>query len=128
MKPGFTKMIFNIAEQESFHDLAMRIFEYQADNNKIYSDFLSGLKISKGDVKKIEEIPFLPVELFKNHMIITGERSPVKIFESSGTTGNSTSRHYVTDLGLYEESFSGAFRLFYGAFRLCHCCFIAFIY
>lgn len=114
MKPGFTKMIFNIADQESFHDLAMRIFEYQADNNKIYSDFLSGLKISKGDVKKIEEIPFLPVELFKNHMIITGERSPVKIFESSGTTGNSTSRHHVTDISLYEESFSGAFRLFYG--------------
>jgi phenylacetate-coenzyme A ligase PaaK-like adenylate-forming protein len=114
MKPGFTKMIFNIADQESFHDLAMRIFEYQADNNKIYSDFLCGLKISKGDVKKIEEIPFLPVELFKNHMIITGERSPVKIFESSGITGNSTSRHHVTDLGLYEESFSGAFRLFYG--------------
>jgi phenylacetate-coenzyme A ligase PaaK-like adenylate-forming protein len=114
MKPGLTKMIFNIADQGSFHDLAMRIFEYQADNNKTYSDFLSGLKISKGNVKKIEEIPFLPVELFKNHMIITGEQSPVKIFESSGTTGNSTSRHHVTDIGLYEESFSRAFRLFYG--------------
>jgi phenylacetate-coenzyme A ligase PaaK-like adenylate-forming protein len=114
MTPGFTDTIFNIADQESFCDLAMSIFEYQADNNKIYSEFLRLLKISKEDVRRIEEIPFIPVELFKNHMIVTGEKSPEKIFESSGTTGNSTSRHHVTDIGLYEESFSRAFRLFYG--------------
>lgn len=114
MKPGFKNIIFKIADQKSFHDAAMKIFEYQADNNKIYSEFLKGLKIAKGDVKKIEEIPFLPVELFKNHMIITGNQSPVKIFESSGTAGNSFSRHYVSDTRMYEESFSKAFRLFYG--------------
>jgi phenylacetate-coenzyme A ligase PaaK-like adenylate-forming protein len=114
MNPGFTDTIFNITDQESFRDLAMSIFEYQADNNKVYSEFLKVLKISKEDVRRIEEIPFLPVELFKTNMIVTGEKSPQKIFESSGTTGNSTSRHHVTDIGLYEESFSRAFRLFYG--------------
>ncbi len=36
------------------------------------------------------------------------------VFESSGTTGTLRSRHYVTDLDLYEKSFSNAFRLFYG--------------
>jgi phenylacetate-coenzyme A ligase PaaK-like adenylate-forming protein len=114
MKPGIKDMIFDITDQESFHDTAMKIFEYQADNNMVYSEFLNGLKITKGDVKKIEEIPFFPVELFKNHMIITGNQSPAKIFESSGTTGDSVSRHFVTDTSLYEESFSKAFRLFYG--------------
>jgi phenylacetate-coenzyme A ligase PaaK-like adenylate-forming protein len=114
MKPGLKDIIFNIADQESFTDAALKIFEYQAENNIVYSEFLKGLKIAKGDVKKIEEIPFLPVELFKNHMIITGDQSPVKIFKSSGTTGNSISRHYVSDTHLYEESFSRAFRLFYG--------------
>ncbi len=114
MKPGFPTKIFKIADQESFQDAAMKIFEYQADNNKIYSYFLQGLKITKGDVTRIEEIPFLPVELFKNHIIITGKLSPEMIFESSGTTGSSVSRHHVTHLALYEESFSRAFRLFYG--------------
>jgi len=114
MKPGIKDMIFDIDDQESFHDTAMKIFEYQVDNNKVYSEFLKVLKIAKGDVKKIEEIPFLPVELFKKLMIITGNQSPAKIFESSGTTGNSASRHYVTDTSLYEDSFSRAFRLFYG--------------
>ena len=114
MKPGIKDMIFDIADQESFHDTAMKIFEYQAENNIVYSDFLKGLKVEKKDIKKIEEIPFLPVELFKNHKIITGIQSPAKIFESSGTTKKSISRHYVTDTSLYEESFSKAFRLFYG--------------
>jgi phenylacetate-coenzyme A ligase PaaK-like adenylate-forming protein len=114
MKPGFPPRIFNVSDQESFHDAAMKIFEYQADTNKVYSDFLQGLKILKGDVTKIEEIPFLPVELFKNHIIISGKQSPERIFESSGTTGSSVSRHHVADIGIYEESYSRAFRLFYG--------------
>jgi phenylacetate-coenzyme A ligase PaaK-like adenylate-forming protein len=114
MRPGLTNMIFNIADQESFHDTAMEIFECQAANNKVYSDFLKALKITREDVNQIEDIPFLPVEFFKNHKIITGKHSPEKIFESSGTTGNSVSRHYISDISLYEESFSGAFRLFYG--------------
>lgn len=114
MIPGFPDMIFKIADSESFQETTMKIFEYQADNNKVYSGFLKGLKISKKDVRKIEDIPFLPVELFKNHTIITGNKPTAKIFESSGTTGSSVSRHHITDIGLYEESFSLAFRLFYG--------------
>ncbi|MGD0340374.1 MAG: acyltransferase [Bacteroidales bacterium] len=114
MKPEFTNMIFNIADHGSFHNAAIKIFEYQVDNNRVYSDFVKGLKIAKENVKKIEDIPFLPVELFKNHIIITGKQSFEKIFESSGTTGSSVSRHYVSDISLYEESFSRTFRLFYG--------------
>jgi phenylacetate-coenzyme A ligase PaaK-like adenylate-forming protein len=114
MKPGFKDIIFDITDREAFQDTAMKIFEYQADNNKVYSEFLKGLKIAKEGIKNIEEIPFLPVELFKNHIVITGNQLPAKIFESSGTTGKSINRHYVTDISLYEESFSKAFRLFYG--------------
>lgn len=39
---------------------------------------------------------------------------PVKVFESSGTTGENTSRHYVKDIGLYQKSYSRAFEMFYG--------------
>jgi hypothetical protein len=36
------------------------------------------------------------------------------VFESSGTTGQNISRHYITDPGLYAESFLTCFRLFFG--------------
>jgi phenylacetate-coenzyme A ligase PaaK-like adenylate-forming protein len=36
------------------------------------------------------------------------------VFESSGTTGSATSRHYVSDLTVYEMSFQTGFRYFYG--------------
>jgi Coenzyme F390 synthetase len=114
MRPELRNGIFSIKDEIGFREAALEIFEYQAAGNKIYSDFLRSLRIAKDDVRKIEDIPFLPVGFFKNHKIITGKQSPVKIFESSGTTGSTVSRHYVTDIGLYEESFLRAFRIFYG--------------
>ena len=39
---------------------------------------------------------------------------PQKIFYSSSTTGQTPSRHCVLDISLYEKSFLGGFRQFYG--------------
>ena len=39
---------------------------------------------------------------------------PQAIFTSSGTTGSITSRHLVTDVSLYEQSYRQAFSQFYG--------------
>lgn len=36
------------------------------------------------------------------------------VFESSGTTGTQTSRHFVVDPGLYESSFTHGFERVYG--------------
>jgi phenylacetate-coenzyme A ligase PaaK-like adenylate-forming protein len=66
------------------------------------------------DTKRIEDIPFLPIQFFKTHQVITGEKEPHIIFSSSGTTGSTTSKHYVHDLKLYEQSFTKAFELQYG--------------
>jgi phenylacetate-coenzyme A ligase PaaK-like adenylate-forming protein len=58
-------------------------------------------------------VPFLPVEFFKRHKIISGNQPEEIVFESSGTTGSNVSRHYVSDISLYEKSFLRCFRLFY---------------
>ena len=65
-------------------------------------------------VNKIEDIPFLPIQFFKSHRVISKSVSEVITFTSSGTTGSITSKHRVSDLNLYEKSFLTAFELFYG--------------
>jgi hypothetical protein len=44
----------------------------------------------------------------------TGEFAPATVFQSSGTTGLATSRHYVKNTSLYEKSFLTCFSRFYG--------------
>ena len=72
------------------------------------------LGVDVAAVKTIEKIPFLPVQFFKSNIITTTQFEPAVIFESSGTTGKTTSRHYVRDLSLYKKSFVNGFKLFYG--------------
>jgi phenylacetate-coenzyme A ligase PaaK-like adenylate-forming protein len=105
--------IFKIRTEEEFWETTLRAFNYQSLNNKVYKDFVTFLGRDLSPVKTAGDIPFLPVEFFRNHKIITGERPVEMIFESSGTTGVTPARHYVSDLALYERSFFKSFRLFY---------------
>jgi len=107
--------IFSFHTSSQFEELAIQIFRYQAMENSIYSAFVKGLNIAPNKVSSIREIPFLPIEFFKNHFILTGEAEGKEIiFSSSGTTGMSQSKHPVKDIRLYEDSFRGGFRSFYG--------------
>ena len=65
-------------------------------------------------VHTIEAIPFLPISFFKTHQVTTTTFEPETIFESSGTTGENTSRHLVKSFALYQKSFTKTFNLFYG--------------
>jgi len=106
--------IFGISSDEQFRKLSLEIFQYQAADNPVYKAYLNHLGILPSSVKTLEEIPFLPVEFFKKHRVVTGDREHEVIFESSGTTGENTSKHYVCDLKMYQRSFTSAFKLFYG--------------
>jgi phenylacetate-coenzyme A ligase PaaK-like adenylate-forming protein len=106
--------IFNIKTQEEFWETTLEVFNYQYRNNKIYNEFVTHLGQESSLVRTITDIPFLPVEFFRNHKIITGEKPVEMIFVSSGTTGVIPGTHYVSDLNLYEASFVRTFRLFYG--------------
>src|ERR1035438_225344 len=110
----FSEEVFNISDDEGFNHVALKIFRYQYGFNKIYREFTGSLGRSATGIKNYRQIPFMPVEFFKNHTILTGDDHPSKIFLSSGTTGMVQSRHNVTDLGIYEESLLRGFELFYG--------------
>jgi phenylacetate-coenzyme A ligase PaaK-like adenylate-forming protein len=111
---AFKHSIFNLQSPFEFNEIAVSLFRYQYRNNKIYSSFVDALGITEGQVYHPEQIPFLPVSFFKTHKIVTGEYPEELVFESSGTTGMETSKHYVIDAALYEESFSRGLQLFYG--------------
>jgi hypothetical protein len=106
--------VFGIGNEQEFIDAALQIFYYQAENCKVYSDFISGLNIDMAAVKGINQIPFLPIEFFKSQKVLSADAPADVTFTSSGTTGMITSRHLVTDVNWYTQSFREAFKLFYG--------------
>ena len=114
MIADYRNKIFSIKDQTSFLETALETFNYQFINNSVYQDFIKSLGKAHASVKTLCEIPFLPVEFFRNHKIISGDHAVEMIFESSGTTGVTPGKHFITDISLYEESFLNAFRLFYG--------------
>lgn len=104
--------IFNINSKQNFASLALEIFKFQIKNNPIYSAYATMILKGK-DPKNINEIPFLPVELFKTEQIICQGQAIEKIFLSSGTKGVQ-SKHLVSNIELYKISYQKAFQLFYG--------------
>lgn len=106
--------IFSISSKKEFEKTALKVFRFQYDNNIVYQDFCNLLKKDKTNVKSISAIPFLPIQFFKSHEVISSS-SPVQItFTSSGTTGAITSKHLVTNIEYYEKSFRRGFSKFYG--------------
>lgn len=106
--------IFNIKTQTDFKDLALQIFKHQFKNNRVYRSFCDLLFKHPSDVKAIQDIPFLPIQFFKSHDILSSKNDIETTFTSSGTTGSVTSKHHVTDLNIYEQSFTKGFQQFYG--------------
>jgi len=106
--------IFTISNQKQFDKIALKIFRFQYENNLVYREFCDFLKTDVQKVKSIEQIPFLPIQFFKSHSVISSTNPIETTFTSSGTTGMITSKHLVTDLGIYEESYRKGFSQFYG--------------
>jgi len=115
MEQALRENIFKIKDRETFRATALEVFHYQAKNTPVYADYLAALGTDPSRIKEPEEIPFLPIEFFKSHTVLSEGRKAEVIFESSGTTGTSPSRHHVVDTALYRESFLRGFNAFYGS-------------
>lgn len=120
MDPDLIKRIFQIQDHRTFRETALKVFFYQAEHCSVYRDYLKGIGSDPDSIHEPEEIPFLPVEFFRTHRVISDEPEPELIFESSGTSQSNTARHYVAHAFVYRESFSEAFQANYGPpERLC---------
>ena len=108
------KNIFKIKKTDEFESMAMKIFKYQFDNNKIYRSFCDLINKNPADIGNSNQIPFLPIKFFKSHKVLSSNRQIEKKFISSGTTNTNLSTHYITDLKLYESSFENSYKYFFG--------------
>ncbi len=115
METELHRGIFQISDNRTFRETALKVFYYQAENNPVYKDYIYGLGVDPARVNAVEEIPFLPVEFFKTHEVLCMGLEPEVVFESSGTTQGTPARHHVASAALYRESFIKGFREFYGA-------------
>ena len=115
--------IFNICSASEFDTLTMELFRRQAAGCSPYREYLELIGCNPTEVSSIEKIPFLPIRFFKSRRVVTtppitaAERGKSEeiLFTSSSTTGMLPSKHYVSDVEIYRRSFTGGFRLFYGA-------------
>jgi hypothetical protein len=114
MQPDFSNKIFDIKADE-FEPFAIDVFHFQYHYNPLYKAYLDTLRIDPLSVKRINQIPFLPIGFFKINEVGTTAFKPEAIFESSGTTGKDTSKHHVKNLDIYRNSFVKGFESFYGA-------------
>ena len=105
---------FNFDSNLGFEKLVLKTFKQQAIVNNVYAEYLKYLNVNPDLIYEINQIPFLPIQFFKSHQILSGKDKIQQIFLSSGTTGTSQSKHFVTDLKIYEESYLQGFNYFYG--------------
>jgi len=102
--PLDTNKLWDLAPNE-FWQTSKLIFNWQSAHNPVYKQWV--------ELNKSSAIAFLPISFFKTQNVFIGEQ-PINLFESSGTTQDIKSHHWVQDLSLYEASFLKSFELFYG--------------
>lgn len=107
--------IFTLSTEQEFNRLALSIFRFQYQNNEVYRSFVNSLNVKTEAIEQYSRIPFLPIEFFKTRDVLCNvKKDDFIVFTSSSTTSQTPSRHIVSDIGVYEQSFLKGFEQFYG--------------
>lgn len=109
-----TTSIFNIKNEADFLQAALETFHYQYQNIEVYRKFVNYLGKNVETIKTLDDIPFLPIEMFKNHSVLDQNKTTNLYFQSSGTTQANLSTHWIGDAELYEDSIYKSFAEFVG--------------
>jgi phenylacetate-coenzyme A ligase PaaK-like adenylate-forming protein len=117
---SFSSKLFHQREDD-FEEAALELFDFQVKHNKVYNAFVRARKISVKQVKKLNQIPFLPIQFFKSAPVVSGDDSTFnKFYSSSGTTGIITSKHYFWSEAFYLEHAQKIFEQQYGSLQNFH--------
>lgn len=108
------KQIFAIESPDNFNEVALKIFQFQFENNAVFRNYAQNIGKSPSNVNAIDDIPFLPISFFKTHKVVSFQKPSEVVFSSSGTGNEGNSKHHIANLCIYEKSFSKGFEKFYG--------------
>ena len=106
---------WEIGSQPAFEMLALKTFNFQYENNKVYRSFCDLINCNPAEVKAVKDIPYLPISFFKSKKVCCFESDNTSFFSSSTTAGGSPSKHYYHELKDYQISFRKGFEHFFGA-------------
>lgn len=112
-KETFKDQLPNL-QPDQFEDQALALFRYQAQHNRVYRQYLECLRVKADAITDIRRIPFLPIEFFKSHEIKTGSFTAQVVYQSSGTTQQSRSKHYLPQDTFYKAHARHIFESSYG--------------
>lgn len=82
----------------------LRLCGFQYKYNDIYRKYCNLLGINAGEVRRPEDIPYLPITAYRHHRVVTGHSGSEAVYRSSGTTALSRSEHHVRSVALYLEN------------------------
>ncbi len=112
-QPSTESSVFNIRSSAEFEACALATFRDQAQKNTVFAEYLKFLNRDPAKIQSVDDIPFLPVETFKSHRVVTGDFEPEITFTSSGTTAENAAKHFVRSTAQYRMAYQRAFELFY---------------
>ncbi len=108
--------IFSLKRQD-FLNAALAVFKFQAEHCKIYAEYINALGVQIDAVNTLEQIPFLPIQFFKTHKVVSRQQENYLLFESSATTSQVPAKHFVADEDLYKKSILESFQNAYGSVK-----------
>ena len=106
--------ILAIDSAAAFDCAALELFRFQAERCGVYRKYLAEIGVDPAAVRRVDEIPMLPIEFFKWRDVYCGDTEPQIVFTSSNTGQSVASHHMMASTALYEAAFTAAFERFYG--------------
>ncbi|MBN2237082.1 MAG: acyltransferase [Bacteroidales bacterium] len=110
----YQKELFTLKTENAFNQMCLFAFQYQYNSIDIYKEYVDSLGIKLENILHYSQIPFLPISFFKSHQLLAKNTKAQLMFQSSGTSMQTRSKHFVTQASVYESSFTFAFTQFYG--------------
>ena len=107
---------WEIKSKSDFEKSALATFNFQYKNNPVYRSFCDLINKNLCEIKTVEEIPHLPISLFKSRKVVSFQEEPSGYFVSSSTSGLLPSKHFYRNFDDYSKSFAKNFENMYGKF------------
>ena len=77
--------ILAIDSAAAFDCAALELFRFQAERCGVYREYLAEIGVDPAAVRRVDEIPMLPIEFFKWRDVYCGDTEPQIVFTSSNT-------------------------------------------
>ncbi len=88
----------------------MDVWKYQYAHNPLYHAYCDLLNLNPSTIHRVDQVPYLPIVLFREHEIRTGLWPSEAVFRSSGTTGTIQSQHFIRSLDWYHHMSEKCFK------------------